>query len=98
MLRGASSVTALVVLTAVSAHADEQALAELCDRTNISIRKDNDDPRIFADGIDVSEAIRTPEMGMMASAVSRSRAVRSRLAVARRVPSGLHATDDTGAR
>ncbi len=64
--------------------ADEQALAALCDRTNISIKKDNDDPRVFADGIDVSDAIRTPEMGMMASAVSRSRAVRARLLVLQR--------------
>jgi cytidylate kinase len=64
--------------------ADEQALAKLCGRTNISIRKDNDDPRIFADGVDVSDAIRTPEMGMMASAVSRSRAVRARLLMLQR--------------
>ncbi len=64
--------------------ADEQTLAKLCDRTNISIRKDNDDPRVFADGVDVSDAIRTPEMGMMASAVSRSRAVRARLLVLQR--------------
>jgi CMP/dCMP kinase len=64
--------------------ADEQALAKLCDQTNISIRKDNDDPRVFADGVDVSDAIRTPEMGMMASAVSRSRAVRARLLVLQR--------------
>ncbi len=59
--------------------ADEQALTDLCSRTNISIKKDNDDPRIFADGVDVSDAIRTPEMGMMASAVSKSRVVRARL-------------------
>jgi cytidylate kinase len=64
--------------------ADEQALAALCDRTNISIRKDSDDPRIFADGVDVSDVIRTPEMGMVASAVSRSRAVRARLLVLQR--------------
>jgi len=64
--------------------ADEQALAKLCDRTNISIKKDNDDPRIFADNVDVSGAIRTPEMGMMASAVSKSRAVRARLLILQR--------------
>ena len=64
--------------------ADEQALAKLCGRTKISIMKDNDDPRIFADNIDVSDAIRTPEMGMMASAVSKSRAVRARLLILQR--------------
>jgi cytidylate kinase len=64
--------------------ADEQALAALCGRTNISITKDNDDPRIFADNVDVSDAIRTPEMGMMASAVSKSRAVRARLLILQR--------------
>lgn len=57
--------------------ADEQALTDLCRRTDIVLRNHNDDLKIFVDGIDVSEAIRTPEMGMMASAVSKSRAVRT---------------------
>jgi cytidylate kinase len=64
--------------------ADEHALGALCGRTKISIKKDNDDPRIFADNVDVSEAIRTPEMGMMASAVSKSRIVRARLLILQR--------------
>ena len=59
--------------------ADEAALAGLCSRTEVSIKKDNSDPRFYVDGLDVSGEIRTPEMGMMASAVSRSPAVRSRL-------------------
>jgi cytidylate kinase len=59
--------------------ADEQRLAELCARTAVTIKKDNKDPRVFVDGIDVSGEIRTPEMGMMASAVSKSPAVRARL-------------------
>ncbi len=59
--------------------ADETKLSELCSRTEVSIKKDNSDPRFFVDGIDVSGEIRTPEMGMMASAVSKSRAVRARL-------------------
>jgi len=58
---------------------DEQGLAALCARTEVSIKKDNNDPRIYVDGFDVSGEIRTPEMGMMASAVSRSPAVRARL-------------------
>ena len=58
---------------------DEQGLAELCARTVVTIKKDNKDPKIFVDGIDVSGEIRTPDMGMMASAVSKSPAVRARL-------------------
>ena len=59
--------------------ADEQRLAELCGRTEVTIKKDNNDPRFYVDGIDVTGEIRTPEMGMMASAVSKSPAVRARL-------------------
>ncbi len=59
--------------------ADESKLAELCSRTEVTIKKDNSDPRFFVDGIDVTGEIRTPEMGMMASAVSKSPAVRARL-------------------
>jgi cytidylate kinase len=59
--------------------ADEEMLAELCARTEVTIKKDNKDPRFFVDGIDVGGEIRTPEMGMMASAVSKSPAVRARL-------------------
>ncbi len=64
--------------------ANESGLAELCSRTEVTIRKDNDDPRFFVDGIDVTGEIRTPEMGMMASAVSKSPAVRARLLVLQR--------------
>jgi cytidylate kinase len=59
--------------------ANETALAGLCGRIQVLLTNDADDPRIAVDGIDVSEAIRTPEMGMMASAVSKSPAVRARL-------------------
>ncbi len=59
--------------------ADESRLAELCSRTAVTIKQDNLDPRFYVDGIDVSGEIRTPEMGMMASAVSKSPAVRARL-------------------
>jgi cytidylate kinase len=59
--------------------ADEARLADLCGRTEVTIKKDNNDPRISVDGIDVTGEIRTPEMGMMASAVSKSRVVRARL-------------------
>ncbi len=63
--------------------ADEARLAELCSRTEVSIRQ-NDSPRFFVDSVDVTGLIRTPEMGMIASAVSRSPAVRARLLVLQR--------------
>lgn len=59
--------------------ADEAGLASLCSRTEVTIRNDNANPRVFVDGVDVSGDIRTPEMGMIASAVSKSPAVRARL-------------------
>ena len=59
--------------------ADEAKLAELCGRTEVTIKKDNSDPRFFVNGSDVTGEIRTPEMGMMASAVSKSPTVRARL-------------------
>jgi cytidylate kinase len=59
--------------------ADDQGLSGLCARTEVTIRADNNDPRIVVDAIDVTAEIRTPEMGMMASAVSKSPAVRARL-------------------
>ncbi len=59
--------------------ADEQKVAELCSRTAVTIKLDNHDPRFLVDGIDVTGEIRTPEMGMMASAVSKLPAVRARL-------------------
>ena len=59
--------------------ADEAGLAALAARTIVAIEQDNNDPRFFVDGFDVTGLIRTPEMGMMASAVSRSPAVRARL-------------------
>jgi cytidylate kinase len=58
---------------------DESALAGLCRRTEVSIKKDNNDPRFYVDGHDVTNEIRTPEMGTMASVVSKSPAVRARL-------------------
>ena len=59
--------------------ADEKSLADLCARTEVTIKKDNNDPRFYVDGLDVTGEIRTPDMGMMASLVSKSPAVRSRL-------------------
>lgn len=64
--------------------ADEPAIAALCARVDIAIRQDIDVQRMFVNGIDVTGDIRTPEMGMMASAVSQSPSVRARLLVLQR--------------
>ncbi|HYA87012.1 MAG TPA: (d)CMP kinase [Nitrospirota bacterium] len=58
---------------------DERRLADLCLRTEVLLKNDDSDPKVFVDGKDVSGEIRTPEMGMMASSVSKSPAVRARL-------------------
>lgn len=59
--------------------ADEAALAGLCGRVEVALRHDGGTQRVAVDGRDVTEHIRTPEMGMLASAVSKSPAVRARL-------------------
>ena len=58
---------------------DEAALQQLCARTDVSIQHDSDLQRVLVNGREVTGEIRTPEMGMLASAVSRSPAVRARL-------------------
>lgn len=59
--------------------ADEGSLARLCANAEVTIRHDTDGQRVLVNGIDVTDDIRTPEMGMLASAVSRSPVVRARL-------------------
>jgi len=59
--------------------ADEGSLSRMCAGTEVTIRHDADNQRVLVDGRDVTDDIRTPEMGMLASAVSRSPAVRARL-------------------
>jgi len=58
---------------------DDAALQQLCSRTDVTIRHDTCVQRILVNGVEVTGEIRTPEMGMMASAVSKSPAVRARL-------------------
>jgi len=66
--------------------ADEGALAGLCAGTEVTIRHDADThQRVLVNGIDVTDEIRTPEMGMLASTVSRSPAVRARLLTLQRM-------------
>jgi cytidylate kinase len=65
--------------------ADEGALDRLCAGTEVTIRHDADSQRVLVNGIDVTDEIRTPEMGMLASAVSKSPAVRARLLTLQRM-------------
>ena len=58
---------------------DEAALQQLCARTDVTIRHEPGLQRVLVNGREVTGEIRTPEMGMLASAVSRSPAVRARL-------------------
>ncbi len=64
--------------------ADEAKLADLASRTEVTIKQNNSNPRFYVDGYDVSAEIRTPEMGMMASSVSKSPAIRARLLIVQR--------------
>jgi len=65
--------------------ANEGALARLCAGIEITIRHDAGDQRVLVNTNDVTDEIRTPEMGMLASAVSRSPAVRARLLTLQRM-------------
>ena len=56
-----------------------EGLQGLCAKTEVSLAQDGGQLRVLLDGEDVSEAIRTPEMSMMASAVSAQPCVRARL-------------------
>ena len=56
-----------------------EALRNLCERTEVRLVQDNNGFKVYLDNEDVSEAIRTPEMGMVASAVSAQPCVRERL-------------------
>ena len=57
----------------------EGDLSLLCSRLNISFDQKNGKLRVFLDGKDVTEKIRTPEMSLLASKVSAKKVVRSAL-------------------
>jgi CMP/dCMP kinase len=60
--------------------ADAAPWIEIADRSDVKVTGSADDARTFLDGEDVSEAIRTPEISLYASAVSAISGVRRRLA------------------
>ena len=58
---------------------DEAALEDLCGSVEVVLSHADGAQRVSVSGRDVTDLIRTPEMGMMASAVSKSPTVRARL-------------------
>lgn len=58
---------------------DEEALEELCRGLEISFQESGESQRVFCEGEDVTEIIRAPEIGWMASVVSMRRPVRETL-------------------
>jgi cytidylate kinase len=63
---------------------DEKALETLCGQVSISVRYLDGKQQTLVDGEDVSGRIRTPEVGMAASAVSRFPAVRRHMVALQR--------------
>jgi cytidylate kinase len=59
--------------------ADEDALAALFQSIQLSFRRSAGENRLFLDGEDISDRIRTPEITMMASAISAHKIVRENL-------------------
>jgi cytidylate kinase len=57
----------------------EAALAALCDRIQLAFKQEGDGMRLYSAGTDISDLIRTPEISMLASAVSAKPVVRKYL-------------------
>ena len=58
---------------------DEEALSRLARQTDIHLKPTEDNLRVFLDGEDVTERIRTPEIDRAISLVSRVKGVRERM-------------------
>jgi cytidylate kinase len=58
---------------------DDEALEKLCSGLDLNLVLSERGLRLISNGVDISEAIRTPEMSMMASAVSARKTVRAYL-------------------
>ena len=59
---------------------DESALEGLCQTLTISFQSEGDEQRVFCQGRDVTEEIREPHIGMLASRVSMKKPVRDAMA------------------
>ena len=64
--------------------ADEAALAALCHEIKISFKQSEDQQLVFSSGRDVTGAIRTPEISMLASSISAVKSVRNALVALQR--------------
>ncbi len=60
---------------------DDQGLAEILEDMNLELTAGNGDTRVIMDNEDISQAIRTADMGMAASAVSARPIVREKLTI-----------------
>ena len=58
---------------------NEEDISSLCDSLDVSFSQENGNLRVFLEGRDVSEEIRTPEMSLLASGVSAKKVVRDAL-------------------
>jgi cytidylate kinase len=58
---------------------DESALNQLASSLQITFSRKGEQLRVFCDGEDITEAIRTPEISRLASAISRQKGVREAL-------------------
>jgi cytidylate kinase len=58
---------------------DEKALVQLASVLHISFVKEGEDIRVLCDGEDVTEAIRSPEISLLASEISKKKGVRKAL-------------------
>ena len=58
---------------------DESALNQLVSSLQITFSTEGEQTQVFCDGEDVTEAIRTPEISRLASAISRQKGVRDAL-------------------
>ncbi len=63
-------------LQAAVASNDDAALETLCKGLELNFKSDPNGFRLICNGVDISDSIRTPEISMMASAVSARRPVR----------------------
>jgi cytidylate kinase len=59
--------------------ADDETLSELCENLVLEFKRGPSGPRLYANGEDVTDGLRTPQITMMASAVSARPVVRTYL-------------------
>ena len=70
---------ALVAMSEGCASDDDSGLAKVCRHVVLKFENSSKGPRLYADGEDITERIRTPEIAMFASAVSARPVVRESL-------------------